>query len=113
MTYFTREQTARKEHHCTDCGRTIRPGEKYRAGVMFEGMGAHTWKDCAHCAFVLREYDIAWDGEYSADSFAEWAGDGFQDLTEARLQAGYRHRWTTAQGNLWPLPTSAPPATPS
>lgn len=103
MTYMDEERTARKEHRCTDCGRTIRPGETYRRGVNFDG-GAWTWKDCRHCDYVLRKYDIAWDGEYSPDTFVEWAGDGFQDLTEARLQAGYRKRWTTAGGNLWPLP---------
>jgi len=96
---------ARKEHKCADCGRTIRPGETYRRGVGFEARELYSqWKDCRHCEYVLDNYDVAWDGEYNADTFYEWSGDGFQDLTEARLQAGYRHKWTTAQGNLWPLP---------
>lgn len=39
-----------------------------------------------------------WRGGFEAG--AAWAGA----KAEARLQAGYRKRWTTAQGNLWPLP---------
>lgn len=97
-------RTARKAHRCSDCGREIRPGETYRRGVGFDGT-AWTWKDCAHCEYVLREYDLAWDGEYNADHFAEWASDGdFRTPQEARDMAGYRKRWMTTQGNLWPLP---------
>lgn len=105
--WITSHPVARKEHKCSDCERVIRPGETYRRGVGFEG-GAlfSSWKDCRHCEFVLNEYDLAWDGEYDGDHFWEWSGDGFQDVTEGRLQAGYRKKWTTAQGNLWPLPNS-------
>ena len=111
VAWFTSHPTARKEHKCSDCGRTIRPGETYRRGVGFEAGEVYSqWKDCRHCDFVLQAYDIAWDGEYSPDSFHEWAGDGFQDLAEARLQAGFRKRWTTAQGNLWPIPESGDPS---
>ena len=105
--WMTSHPVARKEHKCSDCGRVIRPGETYRRGVGFEGGALYSsWKDCRHCEFVLNEYDLAWDGEYNSDHFWEWSGDGFQDVTEGRLQAGYRKKWTTAQGNLWPLPNS-------
>jgi len=103
-------RVARKEHRCSDCGRTIRPGEQYRRGVGFDGT-AWTWKDCRHCHAVLNEYDLPWDGEYNADTFHEWAHDGARDLREARAQAGYRNQWRTAQGNLWPLPNDPAPAT--
>lgn len=105
--WMTSHPRARREHRCSDCRRIIRPGETYRRGVGFEGGTLYSeWKDCQHCEFVLNQYDVAWDGEYNEDTFTEWAGDGFQDITEARLQAGYRNKWTTAQGNLWPLPVS-------
>lgn len=82
-------------------------GETYRHGVGFEGGQLYSeWNDCQHCLFALNEYDLAWDGEYSPDSFSEWSTSGeYQDLRELRLQAGYRKKWTTAQGNLWPLST--------
>lgn len=106
--FITSHPRARKEHRCSDCGRIIRPGETYRRGVGFEsGQVYSTWKDCAHCEYVLNEYDVAWDGEYNGDTFWEWSGDGARDVREARAQAGFRHRWTTAQGNLWPLPEAA------
>lgn len=102
----TEQRKARKEHVCSDCRRTIRVGETYRHGVGFEGGKLYSeWNDCRHCLFVLHGYDLAWDGEYSPDSFHEWATSGeYQDLGELRMQAGFRKGWTTAQGNLWPLP---------
>lgn len=102
--FVTSWPRARKEHKCSDCGRTIRPGETYRRGVGFDGT-AWSWKECQHCEYALNRYDLAWDGEYNADDFAEWASDGdCRDVQEARDMAGYRKRWTTAGGNLWPLP---------
>lgn len=102
--FVTSKPTARKAHRCSDCGRTIRPGEQYRRGVGFDGT-AWTWKDCAHCEAALDLYDLAWDGEYNGDHFAEWASDGdARSLDEARAMAGYRKRWQTAGGALWPLP---------
>lgn len=102
--WITTHPRARKEHVCSNCRRTIRPGETYRRGVALDGT-AWTWKDCRHCEFALDQYDLAWDGEYSPDTFHEWVGDGTSDLAELRLQAGFRKQWTTAKGNPWPLPT--------
>ena len=102
MTFVITHRKARIEHRCSDCGRIIRPGETYRRGVGFDGT-AWTWKDCQHCDFVLHEFDISDGGEYNADFFYEWAHDPSGDIAEMRLQAGYRKKWKTAQGNLWPL----------
>ena len=110
MTWFKNAHPrARTEHRCSDCGRTIRPGEVYRRGAGFDGGTAWTWKDCRHCEYALHQYDLAWDGEYNADHFYEWATDGARDVQEARDQAGYLHRWTTRGGNLWPIPTDDEP----
>lgn len=41
--------TARKEHQCSGCGHTIRPGDRYeRCDGIFDGEGA-TWKWCMIC----------------------------------------------------------------
>lgn len=107
MTHFVvSHRVARKPQRCSDCGRTIDPGELYRRGVGFDGT-AWTWKDCTHCEFVLNEYDLAWDGEYNADHFHVWATDGVTNVADGRLQAGFTKRWRTASGALWPLPPKA------
>ena len=46
--YVTTRPRARKDHVCSDCGRTIGPGETYLRCVGFEDGTAWTWKDCAH-----------------------------------------------------------------
>jgi hypothetical protein len=72
---------ARKEHHCSDCGRIIRAGETYRR---FRGVGddgVFTWKSCAHCDKVAAAI-WAVEGAYYADEgidIAEW-------LTEYRVE---------------------------
>ena len=102
---FIRKQTARKEHTCSWCDRTIRPGEMYENGIGFDGHEeSSTWVTCQHCAYVLDHYDIMIDGEYTNDTLAEWAEYASEFVDEARMQAGYRNGWMTARGNLWPLP---------
>jgi hypothetical protein len=103
--FVTSKPKARKPHRCSDCHRRIDPGETYRRGVGFDGT-AWTWKDCAHCLAALSLYDLAWDGEYNADSFATWSTDGAHDLRELRDQAGYRMKWRTRSGRLLPVPQS-------
>lgn len=106
MTFWTRRHPkARVSHECELCGRRIDPGEVYTRGVGIDGT-AWTWKECAHCTRAQTIYDLSWDGEYNAECFQDWAGDGGpRDIEEARAMAGYRKRWRTARGNLWPLPT--------
>lgn len=104
--WITTERKARTAHKCSSCCRVIRPGETYMRVVGLDG-SAWTWKDCRHCSAVLVRYDIAWDGEYNADTFAEWANDGdARTLDEARAIAGFRKRWQTRSGALWPVPGS-------
>lgn len=41
---------ARKEHKCSNCGRTILPGERYRRHVQVDGREMMTFSDCKECA---------------------------------------------------------------
>lgn len=112
MPVFSAERrTARKPRPCSDCGRTIGVGEVYRRGVTFIDGTVWTWADCTHCDYVQRVYGdrvTVEDGAYTAESFYEWAYDGEAlSLAEARMMAGYRRRWRTASGNLWPIPEGA------
>lgn len=105
------DHVARKQHRCAECGRHIKPGEKYHAdNFIFEGkFSSH--KTCAHC-MVAR----GWlSGECGG-----WAyGAVEEDLREhvaqrgavreygigvARLAVGMQWQWKTPSGALLPLP---------
>ena len=96
--------TARKEHHCFLCSRTIRPGEKYRRGVGLDSGRAWTFKECAHCRAVMDLADPT-DGEYEYDDdvLIEWEP---RSVTEARWRAQWKRKWERRDGDLYPIPSA-------
>lgn len=113
MTFSTdTHPRARTEHQCNDCHRTIRPGETYRRGVVMDGT-AWTWKECVHCEVLidwLYRSNEVWDGEdYGPDTFADWEPRTLSDL---RLKANWRRKWTRRDGSLVPIPTEVMGETP-
>lgn len=100
--YATTTPTARREHRCILCGRTIRPGEKYLRGAGMDGSSAWTWKECAHCDAIrdLARCD-AGDDEYGDELIAEWEPG---TLAYMRLKAMWRRKWTRGDGTLYPVP---------
>lgn len=107
MTHWHSEhRTARAEHKCGCCGRTIRKGERYRRGVGLDGT-AWTWKECAHCDVLARHVCDAYDlDEYDPDSIADYDAE---DLGELRVKVGFRRRWTRSDGSLYPVPVRSDP----
>ena len=103
-TFVTTRPRAKRDHECSDCGRTISPGETYRRGVGFDDGTAWTWKDCAHCEAILSLYDLSWDGAYNDGTFYAWATDEHGDWSEVRDAAGYLMHWRTQSGALLPIP---------
>lgn len=91
---------ARKPHRCNDCGRIIRPGEKYRKGSGMDGSTAWTWRECEHCTWLV--HLIPWDDEYGDQDFADWEP---YTLAHLRLKAMWLKRWQRRDGSLYPLPT--------
>lgn len=94
---------ARREHRCSDCGRTIRVGEKYRRGVGMDNGTAWTWKECLHCQAIV---PLVVDGDffeegYGDDTFTAWEPSSVPHL---RLKALWRKRWQRADGGLYPVP---------
>lgn len=43
---------ARLAHECSNCGHSIRPGERYRIDIVlgYDWDGIMRWKECAKCA---------------------------------------------------------------
>ena len=110
--------SARKEHKCGECGRTIAAGEEYRRTEgLFEGEGWNTNRVCHHCTFATR---WLWDNcsGYVDQGVRE---DLYYHLTEeltkdhaawwpmARVYTGMKLGWSFTPGTLMPLPKEIPP----
>jgi len=110
MSQFVRTTpTARKEHRCDTCGRTIRVGEKYVKGAGFDDT-AWTWKDCRHCRAMMdaRWVEIVWDDDgYDLDTIREWEP---QTVAALRVKAHWCRQWTRRDGSLVDVQVAAEPA---
>lgn len=108
MSAFSAHATpvARKAHFCSCCIRRIDPGEKYFRQRGYDGSEAWTFKQCAHCLAVTSIWDPRDDteGNISEDGFDVWSGYPGDTIAETRAIAGWRHKWRTQSGQLWPMP---------
>lgn len=104
--HWTRQHpTARKQHQCSICYRTIYPGEKYLRGCGFGEGTAWTWKECAHCeAFLFQCPGIYMDETYGRDDFSEYEPRSWQ---ESIWKMRWRHMWRHGNGALAAVPSSA------
>lgn len=101
------KRKARKEHHCTECRRTIQPGETYlNEGTLWEGEKS-TYKTCAHCV-VVRDWLISECGGfiYSGvlEDIAEHASESGYGFGVTRLAVGIENKWKRKDGRLFPIP---------
>ena len=91
---------ARKPHACDLCDSGIRPGERYRRAVGFEGGTARTWKECLWCERVAGAYMRGhYEDEYDAEAVHEWLADEYPTVY-AQMCAG----WSYPDGERAPLP---------
>lgn len=95
--------TARKEHRCQLCERTIRPGEKYHRQRNIGDDGPYVFKNCAHCQTMLPLIDWDWGDGYTYDEFDSWWPER-GSVEQWRLKVGWRRRWTHRDGTLYPVP---------
>lgn len=114
--------TARKVHRCTECRRTIEPGERYErmAYIDIDGDGVHQNKTCLHCRQSIAlgsaltgcpqawMFEMVWhraeeDG-YMADILEHdlLRRDRFRVL---RCVAGARRGWRWSDGALMDPPS--------
>jgi len=107
------DPTARKEHRCAECGRTIGVGEQYRNEVyVFDGeMSTH--KTCRHCLLIARPWllhncDGFIYGAVYEDIFEHFP-DGSEDtpMNVGRILVGMRRKWRRRDGSLMPIPAGA------
>ena len=103
----TTHPRARKPHKCSECGRTIEPGERYeRTAGSWEGV-FFTSLACLHCARarVIADYSDDYYGEGYYGGLLEWVGND-DDMRTLRARAGFRAQWRYQSGALMPLPES-------
>lgn len=118
--YSERTVTARKEHRCDDCHRTINPGVTYLriAGASYGDFW--TWKDCRHCAVYRQAVAIIdEDSYYDEDGFnlRDWTDNygtaadiaylvknPIKALGYYRIARWFMDRWQTRDGQMRPVP---------
>jgi hypothetical protein len=110
-------RTARKEHTCGECGRTIMPGEPYEvAGGLWDGDSWQTHKTCGQCVWArlwllhecsgwlfgkVRE-DLEEHWYDSGALFAETKGADFMRDLGVRI-VGMKRQWRYRDGT-WIVP---------
>ena len=95
--------TARKEHTCHMCSRTIGKGETYRRqGYVFDGRRSHT-KVCEQCAYFAEAlFKSGFESEEGGWAYlpeldsGEVAYCGFSKPHDL-----YRHKWRRYDGHLY------------
>lgn len=100
--------TARKQHRCETCGRSIEAGEKYRRyDGIYDGR-ACTWKNCDHCSALMSVFDLydIYDEGIGSDEVSEWEPETVAGL---RAKVHWRKQWERPNGLLYPVPQRVEP----
>lgn len=103
---------ARKEHRCSECRRTIQPGEQYQYDVtLYEG-SMDTNKTCAHC-MVARAWLLENCGGYIYGEVIEEVQEHGEEYRQLRIPlyrvaAAARRKWQRFGGGLMPIPAPPP-----
>ncbi len=61
---------ARKPHHCSECGKLIRPGEQYVRSTVLQDHSVSSYKDCLVCQRVI-------DAHFAAERAAGHGGQSY------------------------------------
>jgi hypothetical protein len=106
----TKHPTARRQHRCDECNRTIEQGERYsRTAAVWDG-DFFTNVACLHCEaarmIVNRSDSYYYETYYGG--LGEWLNEmGHEALWSLRLLVGVRARWRYQSGALMPVPEFA------
>lgn len=101
---------ARKQHHCSMCGRVIDPGETYDCSTNIYDGNLYTWKQCRHCdamVQILKLHDWAGypDEGIGPDDVGEFEPE---TIAQARIIIGWRGKWRRKDGTLREVPAREP-----
>lgn len=112
--FHSERRTARKEHVCDECRRTIAPGETYQyaRGMLYDGWNRwDQYKMCAHCL---------WAAQWLTEQCGGYLFNGVQEELEehwheepllrspslGRRIIGMRRKWRNPKtGDLVPVPS--------
>lgn len=102
-------RTARKPHNCEDCGRTIHPGETYRAGTWIQDGDLSQLKMCEHCLVAGNWLNHVCGGHFYPGVMEElvehWVEEpDYRSVTLGRLIVAGRKHWRR-KGELIPTET--------
>lgn len=76
------ERTARREHACSGCGETVRPGHVYRRTAVLDDGHWHTWKHCRRCCAVLDALRPRLGDYFTVDTLDLACGEVWDDPPE-------------------------------
>jgi len=98
---------ARKQHQCQECGRTIKPGERYMfIFTVFEGE-ARGNKVCAHCEIACDWLRSNCGGYmlHAVEEDIDQHVEEYRRMDIARLAVGMRRNWQRIRkAGLMPVP---------
>jgi hypothetical protein len=100
------QPVARKEHRCSDCGRTIQVGERYKRHVFISDEGLENCVQCDRCKAATNWLDLVCGGWlYNAvnEDIAEHWGEHpeFRSLALGHLVVAARRGWSRKDGTLY------------
>lgn len=106
-------RTARTEHQCGECHRTIKKGESYEYTT---GMIDSHWSSfytCGHCKAASKWLDMVCGGYMMEEILEEldehwYEYPEFRSLWLARVIAGMRHQWNNGRMEVPELPPIVP-----
>lgn len=102
-------RSARKEHRCSECGRTIETGESYLYVFGVWQGSPNQYKVCRHCN-VAKCWLVAECGGFLFEGIEEDIHGHAQEYgstTSAalyRIVVGMRRKWRRRDGGMMPLP---------
>ena len=102
------ERTARKEHQCCECHRTISVGEQYTLETCLYDGHWSTNKTCRHCIAVrswLSAVRGGWVYEFVREDLEEHRSEGYNPRWIFIAVSGMWKQWKKPDGSLWRVMT--------